>query len=418
MATRRKNRVAIIGGARTPFARVASALRHHSALDLSVHAVNAALSRTGIEPERVDILNHGIVVLHPRVPHMAREVALQSRLGTATRALTLTDNCITGISAIASAVHDLYEGRGGLAIAGGVESMSNPPILFSRAATRLMVDFGYARDWPSRLRLLAGLRPWHLKPQPPGIAEPSTGLSMGQHCELMVKEWDISRGEQDALALESHKRASTAMRDGRLAEEIAALADLDHDNLVRSDSSLTRLARLPPVFDRSEAGTITAASSSPLTDGAAALVLAHEKHTGDNALEPLAWIRDFEFAAIDPAEGLLMAPALAVPRLLARNRIRLDQIDLVEVHEAFAGQVACNLKAWAQGWQEAAIGSVDPARLNTRGSSIAIGHPFAATGIRIALSLALEMRRCNARYGLVSICGAGATAAALLLERD
>lgn len=418
MASSTRNRVAIIAGARTPFARVGSALKRYTALELSVHAVNAALARSGVAAASVDILNHGIVVLDPRVPHMAREVALQSNLTPATRALTLTDNCITGASAIAAAVQDLAEGRGDVAIAGGVESMSNPPILFGREATRVLVDLGYARSLKGRIAQLAKLRPWHFKPNPPAIVEPSTGLSMGEHCEIMVKDWGVSRGEQDQIAFDSHKRAAAAAADGRLAEEIAALPELEHDNLVRPDVSKERLAKLAPAFDRSEAGTITPGSSSALTDGAAAVMLAAERALADTGNEPLAFIRDFEFAAIDPAEGLLMAPAIAVPRLLARNALSLADIGLLEVHEAFGGQIACNVQAWQQGWKEAAIGTVDRDRLNTRGGSIAVGHPFAATGIRIALSLALEMRRSGERYGLISICGAGGTAAAMLLERD
>jgi acetyl-CoA acetyltransferase family protein len=233
----------------------------------------------------------------------------------------------------------------------------------------------------------------------------------------MVKTWGIARAPQDALALRSHQRAHAASADQRLTREIRALGGLASDALVRTDTDAERLAALAPVFDRGSSGTITAGNSSPLTDGAAALLMMTEVAAERDGVEPLARVADWEFAAIAPEEGLLMAPAIAVPRLLARHRLRLEDLDIVEVHEAFAGQVLCNLAAWEAGWKEPAVGRVDPARLNALGGSIALGHPFAATGIRMLTTAAYQMQRSSARRALVSICGAGATAAALLLER-
>lgn len=417
MRTAKGTRIAIISGARTPFARAGAGLKRRSALELAVHAVNGALEMSGLDPASVDELQFGIVVVTPRIPQFSREVCFASRLPAGVRALTLVDNCITGISAVSALSDSILQGRAELGIAGGVESMSNPTVMFRQRASRIFVDMANARGLRERLALAAGLRPRDFVPEPPAIAEPSTGLTMGEHCELMVKEWEISRQTQDEIALRSHQRAHAATLDGRLRAEIHPLDGVDHDTLIRPDTSLERLAALKPIFDRSPSGTITAGSSSPLTDGAAAVVLASEARADREGLTPLAFIRDIEFAAIDPEDGLLMAPAVAVPRLLERNKLKLDQMEIVEMHEAFAGQVACNLKAWAGGWQERAIGEVDAEILNPMGSSIAVGHPFGATGIRIVLTLANELKRRNARYGLISVCGAGATAAAMILQR-
>ncbi|MDX1432815.1 MAG: acetyl-CoA C-acyltransferase [Gammaproteobacteria bacterium] len=411
-------RVAVIGGVRTPFARAGAQLRRWSALELSVHAVNALLARLELEPAAVEELAFGNVVLDPRTPHLAREVVFGSRLPAAVRALTLVDNCITGTSAIEHVAAGIRAGRIEVGIAGGVESMSNPAVLFTRRAGGIFVDLARARGLRARLGAALRLRPRDFLPAPPAIAEPSTGLSMGEHCELMVKTWGIGREAQDLLAWRSHRHAWAATEDGRLPAEIAPIDDIDRDPLIRADSSMEQLARLPTVFDRSPAGTITAGNSSPLTDGAAALVLMSESAAAREGREPLAFLGDAVNASIDPADGLLMGPGLAVPRLLARTALALDDVDVVEMHEAFAGQVLCNLAAWERGWKEPAIGRVSPDRLNPLGSSIAVGHPFAATGIRILTTLANELARRGARRGLVSICGAGATAVAMLLERD
>jgi acetyl-CoA acetyltransferase family protein len=234
----------------------------------------------------------------------------------------------------------------------------------------------------------------------------------------MVKEWKIPREEQDQIAYRSHMNAHRAMEDGRLKAEIHALDGFDHDLFIRPDTSMEKLAKLPPVFDRSPTGTLTAGNSSPLTDGAAAVLLMSEARARHEDREPLAFVKDFEYAAIDPEDGLLMGPGVAVPRLLQRTGLTLSDLDLIEMHEAFGGQVACNLRAWEQGWKEPAIGTVDRDKLNQLGSSIAVGHPFAATGARIVTTLANEMKRRNVRYGLVSVCAAGAQASAMILERD
>ena len=241
---------------------------------------------------------------------------------------------------------------------------------------------------------------------------------MGEHTELMVKEWKISRQEQDEIAFRSHMNAHQATQDGRLLNEITSLNGISSDQFIRPDTTLEKLAKLKPVFDRSSTGTITAGNSSPLTDGAASILLMSNEYAQTNGYKPLAFVKDFEFVGIQPEERLLMGPAIAVPKLLKRNSLTLADFDIVEMHEAFAGQIACNLKAWEQGWKEPAIGTLEKEKLNPLGSSIAIGHPFSATGIRITATLANEMDRRNAHLGLISICGAGGTAAAMIIERE
>ncbi len=413
-----EERVAIVGGARTPFAKAGTNLRERTALELGAHAVDGALNTTDLDPALVDQLTFGIVTLDARVPHLAREVNFASRLPDTVRSLTVTDNCITSVSAIES-VHDaITAGRARTGLAGGVESMSNPSVLWSRNATRVLSDLQGARTLGDRARIVGRLRPSDFVPRPPGVVEPSTGLSMGEHTEITVKEWGISRIEQDEIAFRSHMNAAAATEDGRLRNEIAPLDGLDHDPIVRPNTSMEKLASLPPVFDLSETGTLTAGNSSPLTDGASVTVLMSETAARESGFEPLAFVRAIEFAAISPDDGLLMGPGVAVPRMLRRVGLGLDEIDIVEMHEAFGGQVASNLAAWEHGWKEEPIGKVDREKLNPLGGSIAIGHPFAATGSRIVNQLAREMARRDLRYGLVSICGAGATAAAMLLERS
>ncbi|MGI9648101.1 MAG: acetyl-CoA C-acyltransferase [Acidimicrobiia bacterium] len=410
-------RVAVVAGARTPFAKAGAQLRKHRALDLGVHAVDGLLDRADIDPSIVDTLVYGIVVVDARVPHLAREVNFKSRLPDSTRSLTITDNCITSASGIELVVDSIRAGRAEVGIAGGVESMSNPSVLMTKRASSIFLQASGARSLSDRLKIFAKLRPKDLVPQAPGVAEPSTGLSMGEHCELMVKEWKISRQEQDEIAYHSHMNAAAATEDGRLPDEIAPLDGIDRDTLIRADTSMEKLAKLKTVFDPTAAGTLTAGNSSPLTDGAAAVMLMSEDRAKAEGKEPMAFIRDVEFVGINPADGLLMGPGVAVPRLLRRNGLELDDMDIVEMHEAFGGQVACNLAAWEQGWQEPPIGKLDRTKLNPLGSSISVGHPFAATGARIVTTLANEMARRDSRYGLVSICGAGATAAAIILER-
>ena len=413
-----RNRVAVVGGARTPFAKAGTSLKSHSALALGAHSVDGVLEKYALDPALVEDLVYGIVVVDPSIPHMAREINFRSRLPSDVRALTVTDNCISGTSAIIS-IHDaIVAGRTTVGIAGGVDSLSNPPVLFNKKASRTFLDAGAAKTTGARIRSLLRLRPWDFKPWSYGVKEPSTGLSMGEHTELTVKEWQITRQDQDEIAFRSHQNAYQATQDGRLTSEVHKLDGIDRDSIIRPSTNMEILAKLPTVFDRSPAGTITAGNSSPLTDGAASVLLMSERRADELGYEPLAFIKDFLNVGIDPSDGLLMGPGVAVPRLLRRNGLDLEHIGIIEMHEAFGGQVASNLRAWEQGWKEPAIGRVDHQILNPLGSSIAIGHPFAATGARIVTTIANEMQRRDIRYGLVSVCGAGATAVAMLLERS
>ncbi len=380
--------------------------------------MNGLLENQNLDPEIVDELVYGIVVVDPAIPQMAREVNFSSKLPAKVRALTVTDNCITGTSAITAIYDSIVAGRAEVGIAGGVESMSNPAVLFQPKASRIFLDAGSEKTLTGRVKHFLKLRPWDFKPWSYGIEEPSTGLSMGEHTELMVKEWKIQQEEQDEIAYRSHMNARAATEDGRLKAEINPLDGFDYDPLIRPTTTMEKLAKLPPVFDRSPSGTITAGNSSPLTDGAASVLLMSEVRAQKEGREPLAFIKAFEFVGIDPKDGLLMGPGLAVPRLLKRTGLKLSDMDIIEMHEAFGGQIMCNLKSWEQGWKEPAIGKVDREKLNLLGSSIAVGHPFAATGVRIVTTIGNEMKRRGAKYGLVSICGAGATASAMILERD
>lgn len=408
--------IVILEGRRTPFVRAHGRFQKFSNLRLATHSVKALVQDSGIDPAKIGALIYGHVVLDPRVPHLAREVVLQAKLPASVRAVSLNDNCISALSAAEYGVWMLQNTSREYAVIGGVESMSNPALMFSDGARRIFLDANFARSTGDRVKTFLRLRPRHFAPNAPGVKEPSTGKSMGEHCEEMVKQWQIAREAQDKVALASHQNAAHATQQGMLKDEIAPLDGLDHDDTIRADTTLAKLAKLRPAFDRSERGTITAGSSSPLTDGAASVLLATKEAAKRDGYTPLATIRDMEFAAIAPEEGLLMAPALAVPRLLRRNKLTLEDIDLLEIHEAFAGQVLCNIQAWENGWKEPAIGKVDFAKVNVSGGSIALGHPFAATGARIMTTLAHALKRSGKRYGLISICGAGATAGAFLLE--
>jgi acetyl-CoA acetyltransferase family protein len=406
-----------MGGMRTPFVKAGTHFRDLSQLDLSAHAVLGLTDACSIDPAEIDELVWGRVLHDPRLSNLAREIVFRLGWPSAIRAHLVSNNCISGIHAVTAVADAIRAGRSAVGIAGGADSLSSVPMFFGQDASAIFMAAGLARGTGDRLRALLRLRPHHLLPERLSVKEPSTGLSMGQHAELSAKEWQIGRAEQDEIALRSHLRAAAATADGRLKAEIHPLRGLPHDTIVRGDATLERLSRLSSVFDKTDDGTISAGNSSPLTDGAAAVLLMSEERAKATGRKPLAFIRDVEYAAIDPADGLLMAPALAVPRLLRRTGLKLSDMDIIEVHEAFAAQVACNLRAWQQGWKEEAIGAVDPERLNPLGSSIAVGHPFAATGPRIVTTLANEMVRRAARYGLISICAAGGMAAAMILER-
>ena len=417
MATDNLPRVAVVAGARTPFVKAGTVFRNLTSLDLGVHAVQGLFNLHDIAPESIDELVFGTVIIDPQIANIARAIVFNTELPPSVGAHTVSNNCISGIHALTAVYDSIVSGRAEVGIAGGTESMSNPPILFDKEFSRILLDSAGAKSLGARVGHFLKVRPWHFKPHAPAIAEPSTGLTMGEHTEIMVKEWQIPRAEQDEIAYRSHMNANAATEDGRLTSEIFPLDGITKDLLIRADTTLERLAKLKPVFDRSSSGTITAGNASPLTDGASAVLLMSEERARKDKRPALAYIKAFEYAAIDPGKGLLMAPCIAVPRLLSKTGLTLSDIDIIEVHEAFGGQVACNIKAWENGWQEDAIGEIDRDKLNPLGSSIAVGHPFAATGGRMVTTLANEMHRRGSKYGLISICAAGAMAAAMILEK-
>lgn len=371
-----KGRVAVIAGARTPFVKSGKAFKDLGPLRLAAHAVRGLIDRHRIDPGWIDALSMGVVVPEKGRPNIAREVVFEADLPRDIEAQTISSYCITGLRSITAVAEGILSGRISAGIAGGTESLSHS--------------------------------------DPSTFKEPTTGLTMGQHQELTTALWKPPRRKQDEIALASHRRAIAARE--KLAAEIIPLEGVTQDSGPRAETSIEALTALAPVFDPN--GTITAGNASPVTDGAAAVFLMSEERARAERREPLAYIRAMEYAAIDPNEGLLMAPAIAVPRVLEKAKLRLSDIDLIEIHEAFAAQVVCNAMAWEKGWKAAPTGPVDWEKVNVNGSSIALGHPWAATGGRIVTTLAGEMARRGARLGLISICAAGAMAGAMILERD
>ncbi|GIW52888.1 MAG: 3-ketoacyl-CoA thiolase [Gemmatimonadales bacterium] len=421
-------RVAVVAGCRTPFCKAGTELRNLSAVDLARHATVELLHRANLDGHEVDEMYFGQVVASPLAPNLAREVSLLPQFPRTIPAATINRACASANTAIAQAHDQIALGHARVVIAGGAESLSDIPVLHSRRFADTLIAFNRAKTLSERLRLLARIRPKDLVPVAPAIAEPSTGETMGESAEKMAKLNGISREAQDEFALRSHRLALAGTEDGRLLHEIAPILTpegkvIDRDNGIRADTSLEKLRALKPVFDR-RYGTVTAGNSSPLTDGASALLLMSEEAAKALGYEPLAYIRSYAVAALDPGDQLLMGPAYAVPKALERAGISWSDLDLVEMHEAFAAQVLSNIQAfesreWAQkhlGRSEP-IGKVNWDTLNVMGGSIAIGHPFGATGGRITLTLANEMKRRGAQFGLISVCAQGGMGFAMVLER-
>ena len=421
-------RVAIIGGCRTPFCKAGTTLRAVSAVDLARHATVELLHRSGLDGHVVDEMYFGQVVPSVLAPNLAREVSLLPQFPRSIPAATVNRACASANTAIAMGAEQIAAHRADVVIAGGAESLSDVPILHSRRFADLLVGLSKARSLGERLGLLGGFRPRDLVPVTPAIAEPSTGETMGQSAEKMAKLNGIAREAQDAWALRSHRQAHAATEDGRLLAEIAPVlaaveGPVDRDNGIRSDTTLEQLAKLRPVFDRAH-GTVTAGNASGLTDGASAVLLMGDDTARSLGYEPLAFIRSYAVGAVDPGWQLLMGPAIAVPRALEHAEITMRDIGLVEMHEAFASQVLSNLQAFgSREWAEThlgrsePIGEIDPEIINVAGGSIAIGHPFGATGGRLTLTLASEMRRRDVALGLISVCAQGGIGFAMVLER-
>ena len=421
-------RVAIVGGNRIPFARSNTVYAHDSNQDLLVAALQGLVDRYNLHGLRLGEFAAGAVIKHSRDFNLARESLLSTTLSAETPAYDLQQACGTGLEAALLVANKIALGQIDCAIAGGVDSASDVPIGLNDGLRKWLLQLNRTKAPLDKVKALLQLRPSFLKPAFPRNGEPRTGLSMGQHCELMAQTWHIPRDEQDALALHSHQALSAAYHEGWEDDLLTPFQGLRRDNNLRPELTLEKLAALKPVFERSAKGTLTAGNSTPLTDGASVVLLASEEWAKARGLPVLAYLRDGETAAVDfvhGAEGLLMAPVYAVPRLLARNGLTLQDFDYYEIHEAFAAQVLCTLKAWEDAEYcrtrlglEAPLGSIDRSKLNVKGSSLAVGHPFAATGGRIVTNLSKLLATAGQGRGLISICAAGGQGVTAILERD
>lgn len=420
-------RVAIIGGNRIPFARSNGPYATASNQAMLTAALEGLIERYNLHGLRLGEVAAGAVLKHSRDFNLTRECVLGSRLSPQTPAYDIQQACGTGLEAALLVANKIALGQIECGIAGGVDTTSDAPIGVNEGLRRILLQANRSKSVADKLKVLLQLRPHHLKPELPRNGEPRTGLSMGQHCELMAQTWQIPRDEQDQLALESHRKMAAAYAEGWHDDLTTPFLGLTRDNNLRPDLTLEKLAALKPAFERSEKGTLTAGNSTPLTDGASLVLLGSEAWAQERGLPILAYLRDGEAAAVDfvsGAEGLLMAPVYAVPRLLARNGLTLQDFDYYEIHEAFAAQVLCTLKAWEDADYcktrlalDAPLGAIDRSRLNVKGSSLAAGHPFAATGGRIVANLAKLLATAGKGRGLISICAAGGQGVTAIIER-
>lgn len=421
-------RIAIIAGVRTPFAKAGTTLRALSAIELGKIAVSELVHRTDLDPKTLDLLVFGTVIPNVTAPNIAREVALMPLLPKSVDASSVSRACASANQAITDAADQLALGHADVAIAGGAESLSNVPILHSRGFSDALVAASKAKTLGQRVQAFSKIRGKDFIPITPAIAEPTTGETMGQSAEKMAKLNGVTREEQDQFALASHLNAAVGLKDGRLRAEVAPVIAgpkyeaVTDDNIVRADTTLEALSSLKPVFDK-RYGTITAGNASPLTDGAAAVLLMREDVAKALGYTPKAYIRSYAYAAVDPGEQLLQAPVLAAPKALKRAGLTLRDMDLVEMHEAFAAQVLSNLRGFeSQEWAQRAgfsqpTGAVDRAKLNVMGGSVSIGHPFGATGARILTTLTNELARRGGQFGLMTVCAAGGLGHAMVVER-
>jgi acetyl-CoA acyltransferase len=422
--------VAIVDGCRTPFARAGTAFRDLTPVELGTVAVRELLSRAELDPGLIDEVAYGIVVPQIQAPNVAREVMLAAGIPARVPAFTVSRACASANQAITSAAENIQVGYADIMIAGGTEVLSDVPMLLSKRLRNALLSASKAKTLGARAKSLASVRPRDLAPVAPAIAEPSTGESMGESAERMAKENGITREAQDRWALRSHQLAWQGTQDGRLKEEIVPTwvppdykQTLDVDNGIRADTSLERLAALPPVFDR-RYGSVTAGNASPLTDGASAVLVMSEERAKALGYEPLGYIRSWAYSALSPAAQLLQGPAYAAPMALARAGVSMRDIELWEMHEAFASQVLSNLQALDSDefarrelGRDRKVGILPEDRINVMGGSIALGHPFGATGGRLTITLLREMRRRGLGLGLVTVCAAGALGFAMVLER-
>lgn len=422
-------RAVVVDGCRTPFLRSLTDFTDLMSYDLGTMAVSALLARTRIDPGQVDRLILGTVIAEVKTSNVAREVALAAGLPLSVPAYTVTAACTSSNVAIASAVEAIACGAADIVIAGGTETLSDVPIRFQRSVRKRLIAASKTRGLGGYLALLRGMKLRDLAPEAPAIAEFSTGLTMGDNAERLAKAIGITREEQDQFAMASHHRAARAQKEGLLADQIVpasvppSFMPISADNGVRADTSLEKLSKLNPVFDR-KFGTVTAGNSSFLTDGASAVLLMSEEKASELGVEPLAYIASAAMVGLDPVEELLLGPAVAIPEALDQVGIGLDDVGVFEIHEAFAAPVIAVQKLFKDAkWcrerlgREKAVGELDMEKVNAWGGSLSIGHPFGATGARLVMTASRRLQKEKARYGVVSACAAGALGHAMVLER-
>ncbi len=419
-------KVAIINGSRTPFVKSMTTYQGASNQDLLTTALNDLVAKTKSEGKLIGDVIAGTVMNHPFDWNLTREVVLGSKLDPNTPGMNIQRACGTGLEAANLIALKIATGQIESGIAGGSDTNSDIPLIGQRKLTHWLVKLQNAKSLPEKLAVIAQFRPSLIMPQLPVVKEPRTGHSMGEHCEQMVKEWKISREDQDRLAYESHQNAARAHEQGFHNDLIAEFKGLKKDTITRKETSLEKLAKLKPAFDTTGTGTLTAGNSTPLTDGASVVLLGSEDWAKENKLEALAYFVDAETAAVDfvHGAGLLMGPTLAVSRLLERNNLTLQDFDFYEIHEAFAGQVLCTLKAWEDPAyckkvlnRDKAMGSIDRSKMNVKGGSLAVGHPFAATGGRIVAAAGKILKEKGKGRLLISVCTAGGMGVAAIIER-
>ena len=424
-------RVAIVDGCRTPFVKAGSEFRGMDVVDLASVAAAELMSRTALDPRQIDLSIFGVVVPALYAPNLGREVVLRLTLPRNITGTTVNLACASSNRAITSGAEAILTGQAEVVLTGGAESLSSVPITYSKKASQTFIEASRARSMGKKVAALSRLRPRDLAPVAPAIAEYTTGMTMGESCEKMAKENGISRRAQDEIALHSHLCAARAHAEGRFASQIVPTfvqpgygKAVTSDTGVRSDSTLDALGALKPVFDK-RYGTLTAGNSSPLTAGASAVLLMSEKKAEALGYQPLGYIRSYAYASLDPATQLLQGPAYAAPQALDRAGLKLGDLDLVEMHEAFAAQILSNLKAFASKkfaadelGRSQPLGEVDLDKLNVNGGSISIGHPFGATGARVTLQVLNELERQGKNLGLLTVCAAGGTGLAMVVERE
>jgi acetyl-CoA C-acetyltransferase len=418
-------RVAILGGNRIPFARSNSVYAHASNQDMLTAALDGLIERFSLQDERLGEVAGGAVLKHSRDRDLTRESVLGTRLAPETPAYDVQQACGTGLETTILVANKIALGQIDAGIACGVDTTSDAPIALNEDLRQVLLDANRKRSTLGKLAQLTRVRPGQVVPAIPRNEEPRTGLSMGEHCAIMAEEWRVARAEQDELAMRSHHNLAAAYERGFMDDLVVPYLGLERDQNMRADSSIEKLARLKPVFGGPE-GTMTAGNSTPLSDGASAVLLASEQWATEHELPVLAWFVDGQTAAVDHVhkrEGLLMAPAYAMPRMLERNGLTLQDFDLYEIHEAFAAQVLCTLKAWNDErfckerlGRDRPLGEIDRERLNVNGGSLAAGHPFAATGGRIVASLAKELHERGSGRGVISICAAAGQGVVAMLE--